>query len=297
MITNRDPMPAQSARAHSQPLNPPRRKISTYHPNHNRNLPQTDKTTTKLNKTIHPKRPIPHKTLGFRPIQPATKNFRRQPIHPPHFPSPPLAGGDAVGRGGVSPNHNRNSPQTDKTTTKLNKTIHPKHPIPHKTLGFRRIRPAARNFRRQPIHPPFPSPPLAGGDAVGRGGSAQTTTETCLRPTKTTTKLNKTIHPNTRSPAKHWVSARSDPPQKIFRRKPIHPPFPSPPLAGGDAVGRGGVSPNHNQNSPQADKTITKLSKTIHPPHFPSPPLAGGDAVGRGGGLPKPQTRRPFSQT
>ncbi len=119
--------------------------------------------------------------------------------------------------------------------------------------------------RAQSCRSPFPSPPLAGGDAVGRGGDGLSATRHICR---------WVVAP----PTPLSVAKRHLPPQGGERREraelPIAIPTPTP--------SRGERRERAKLPIPIPTPTPLRGELPIPIPH--SPPLAGGDAVGRGGG-------------
>ncbi|MCY4618570.1 MAG: phage terminase large subunit [Chloroflexi bacterium] len=113
---------------------------------------------------------------------------------------------------------------------------------------------------------PLPSPPLAGGDGVGRGGVSPLLHSCAGRNHEPPKPINDT----TRQPSPSRRHAIPSPP--LAGEMPR--PFPSPPAPRGEMSrsDRGGLPPSLPSPGPTRP--------------FPSPPLAGGDGAGRGGVLP-----------
>lgn len=124
-----------------QDLSTPRPDILSRLPALPRNLRRTDKTITKLFKTVHIKRAISRKTLGFRPFRPAEKKFAEtlsthaRPLLESSGPLPP-----EIERNRTDSNAPAFSP-AEQGWTRLTKPDHPEHAISSNTLKIAPRRP------------------------------------------------------------------------------------------------------------------------------------------------------------
>ena len=129
---------------------------SIHLPNCPRHAPQTDKTTPKLTKTVHPKRTISRKTLGFLRIWPDQENFAeklstRSPEHPNASAGPPRSAMIMPERNRTESNRSERPDlnRAEPGWPRLNKPDHPEHAIPRKTLEIASRTPQRKNSAEQ----------------------------------------------------------------------------------------------------------------------------------------------------
>ena len=139
-----------------RPANQTRLESPTHLPNRPRHAPQTDKTTPKLTKTVHPKRTISRKTLGFLRIRPDQENFAeklstRSPEHPNATAERPHSAMIMPERNRTESNRTE-QPDLNRAEpgwSRLNKPDHPERPIPRKTLEIVSRTPKRKNSAEQ----------------------------------------------------------------------------------------------------------------------------------------------------